>query len=104
MDAELARAAATEGKLEYVENKFAMFTPRAGITCYGYVYYGHAYYGHAYYGAARAIDEEKRSLTTSPKLADYHPSGAAMAIDGAKQLWLFGGKLATAQGKPDTLP
>tara|TARA_B100000780_G_C20826497_1_gene328401 strand:+ start:264 stop:365 length:102 start_codon:yes stop_codon:yes gene_type:complete len=33
MDAELARAAATEGKLEYVENKFAMFTPRAGITC-----------------------------------------------------------------------
>ena len=47
MDAELARAAATEGKLEYVENKFAMFTPRAGITCYGCVYYGHAYYSMA---------------------------------------------------------
>jgi hypothetical protein len=28
------------------------------------------------------------------------PSGAAMAIDGEKQLWLFGGKLATAQGTP----
>ena len=56
MEEEAARAATTEGKLEYVDNKFAMFTAR---------------------------------------------TGSAMAVDGDKTLWLFGGKLATLQGKSD---
>ena len=51
MEEELARAAATDGKLEYIDNKFAMFTARAG--------------------AAMAID--KRHLVITPMLPSYHP-------------------------------
>ena len=68
MEAELARAASTAGKLEYVDNKFAMFTPRSGTTCYGY-----AYYGCTYYGAAMAFDGRECSPVTSPVPPSEHP-------------------------------